>query len=80
MKILNDMKSNINLYSHAEKVFKESIKGFYETVKSGSYDFPTKQQWLNEEWKQFKRNNPKLCGLTYDKENKDWVHESLKVV
>lgn len=66
---------SIDLHSHTKKVFKETIQMFYESVRQGSYDFPTKDEWIEEEWKQFQLDNPKVCGLTYDKEKKDWVHK-----
>jgi len=69
------MKSHINLFEHSRKVFYESTDHYYEVARRGLFDFPTKGEWLNDEWRLFCRNNPELVGLEWDEENGEWVHE-----
>lgn len=64
-----------NIYDHSEKVFKEAMRSQYEMHRRGVFNYPSIEEWLAQEWRRFCLNNPDLVGLTYDEENKDWVHK-----
>lgn len=64
----------MNKYAFAKKVFREALRAEYPLHRQGAFDFPSEEEWLEQEWKLFVKNNPKLVGLKWDPKNRDWVH------
>ena len=53
-----------------DNIIKEIYKEHYDMYRRGAYDFPSEEEWVEEQLKMFKLNNPELLqnGVETDKE------------
>jgi len=60
------------------KIVESIYAEHYNMHRQGAFDFPDEEDWVKEQARRHKFNNPKLYGYIWDEKNNDWVLREAK--